>query len=219
MRSEAILCDIEGVTTSIAFVHRTLFKIAHNKIEEYVNAHWENPDVQSLQMEITPFTRESVIRTLREWIDADRKHTALKAIQGEIWKESFESGEVRSHIYEDVPPAFAEWKRAGKRIAIFSSGSVQAQQLLFRYTEAGDLTPYLSAYFDTTMGRKQEATAYTRIAEKLALPPGSILFLSDTVAELDAAREAGMQTIQVLREGAVAAGDHATVFSFFEIAP
>lgn len=154
------------------------------------------------------------------WLmDRDRKFTPLKSLQGRIWEAGYVSGELRGQVYPDVPPALARWKRQGRRIAIFSSGSVQAQKLLYRYSDAGDLTPFLDGHFDTTVGPKREPQSYRHIAEALQLPPQSFLFISDVAAELDAARAAGMHTALCIRPCAESIGSssHRVVCTFDEI--
>ena len=137
-------------------------------------------------------------------MDQDRKSTGLKSLQGKIWDEGYRSGELRGEVYPDVPVAFERWRRQRLEIAIFSSGSVQAQQLLFRNTASGDLTRFIRAYFDTTTGPKRDAESYGRIAAALGRNSSDVLFVSDVSAELDAARTAGMQTALCVRSPAPA---------------
>ena len=144
---------------------------------------------------------EVVCKEVMRLMDADVKATGLKQLQGLIWKSGFESGELKAHVYDDVPPALAAWNAAGKDMRIYSSGSVQAQKLFFGHTIAGDLLPHFRGHYDTTTGPKKEAASYQKIAAEFGLPPSEILFLSDVVAELDAARAAGMQTALVVRPG------------------
>jgi enolase-phosphatase E1 len=151
------------------------------------------------------------------WLmDRDRKSTALKSLQGKIWKAGFESGELKGTLFADVPPAFERWARDGK-VAIYSSGSVEAQKLLFRHSIYGDLTPRIAGYFDTRTGAKKDSASYAAIAEAMGVAPANGIFFSDVVRELDAAREAGFQTRLVVREGNPAveeAHGHATIGSF-----
>jgi enolase-phosphatase E1 len=205
----AILLDIEGTTTPIDFVHKTLFPFARERMLEFVRENFGQiqDEIASLHAEHArdrangetppPFdetSAESVTEYLHYLIDQDRKSTALKVLQGEIWKAGYESGELLGEVFEDVPPALERWTSQSKTISIFSSGSVLAQKLIFGYSEAGDLTKYISAYFDTTTGAKREAESYSKIADSLKLNPQEILFISDVTAELDAAQKAGMQT-------------------------
>ena len=133
-------------------------------------------------------------------MDRDRKSTALKSLQGKIWKTGFEAGELKGTLFPEVIAAFERWSKHGK-VAIYSSGSVEAQQLLFRYSTYGDLTPLIAGYFDTTTGPKSESASYSAIAQKLQVAPSEAIFLSDVVREVDAARAAGFATRLVLREG------------------
>ena len=132
-------------------------------------------------------------------MDRDRKSTGLKSLQGKIWEAGYRAGELRGQVYADVLPALARWKAQGRDIAVFSSGSVQAQQSLFANSTAGNLTPFIRAYFDTTTGPKTAAESYGRIAAAVERSPSEVLFLSDVGAELDAARRAGLETALCVR--------------------
>jgi enolase-phosphatase E1 len=213
---KAVLLDIEGTTTPIDFVHKTLFPFAKARIGEFVAAHFGEikPEIEQLETEYRQdfhnqtygrdFSRgepESVANYLKFLIDVDRKSTPLKSLQGKIWQAGYESGALESVIFPDVPRAFERWRAAGKRIAIFSSGSVLAQKMIFKYSNAGDLSGFPAEYFDTETGAKREAASYRKIAGKLGFAPSEVLFISDIPAELDAAREAGLQTILAIREG------------------
>jgi len=154
------------------------------------------------------------------WLmDRDRKSTGLKSLQGRIWEAGYRAGDFRGPVYPDVPPALARWRGQGRDVAIFSSGSVQAQQWLFANSTAGDLTPFIRAYFDTSTGPKTEARSYERIAAALERSPSEVLFLSDVSAELDAARLAGMRTALCARTGEAAEspGGHPIVRTFDEV--
>jgi enolase-phosphatase E1 len=152
-------------------------------------------------------------------MDQDRKSTGLKSLQGKIWEEGYRSGELRGEVYPDVLPALERWRAQGIDIAIFSSGSVQAQRSLFRNSIAGDLTRFIKAYFDTTTGPKREPESYTRIAAALERSPSEVLFVSDIAAELDAAQAAGMQTALCVRGSGEVLGMHPVIHEFDEIAP
>lgn len=213
---KAILLDIEGTTTPIDFVHKTLFPFAKEKIGEYVA---ENFDAISLEIELLKkeykkdFSDQIYGRNFREdapetvsdylkfLIEIDRKSTPLKSLQGKIWQKGYESGELQSVIFDDVPRAFERWKAEEKRIAIYSSGSVLAQKLIFKYSNSGDLANYLSDYFDTNIGHKRETESYVKIAHALNHPPKRVAFVSDILQELDAAKTAGFQTFLSIREG------------------
>jgi enolase-phosphatase E1 len=154
------------------------------------------------------------------WLmDRDRKSTGLKALQGRIWEDGYRRGELRGEVYDDVPAALDRWRESGRRVAIFSSGSVLAQQLLFRHSTVGDLTRFLDAHFDTTTGPKREADSYMRMAHRLGVPPGAVLFVSDVAEELDAARAAGMDTALCARGALPAAAVHRVIRSFDDLAP
>lgn len=153
-------------------------------------------------------------------MNRDVKDTALKELQGMIWRSGFESGELVAHVFDDVPPALAAWTDSGLDVRIYSSGSIEAQKLFFGHTAAGDLTAYLRGHYDTTTGPKREAASYTQIAADMRLAPRQILFVSDVGAELDAARAAGMATALAIRPGNREAGgimEHEPVDSFAEI--
>ncbi|MBS1812456.1 MAG: acireductone synthase [Acidobacteria bacterium] len=211
-----ILLDIEGTTTPIDFVFQTLFPYARHHLTSYLAEHWEEAqaDIAELQAEHTadaqqglnppPFDNtqlDSVVTYLHWLMDRDRKSTPLKSLQGKVWEEGYKSGALKSQIFADVPPALARWQQQQKHICIFSSGSVLAQKLLFTYTECGDLSPFISGWFDTKVGAKKEATSYLRIAEELGGKPQEVTFISDVTAELAAASAAGMQAILSVRPG------------------
>jgi len=223
----AILTDIEGTTSSISFVKDVLFPYARKRLPAFVETHTDDPDLQhwlheaAKEAELVSATQQEIIELLIGWIDADRKSTALKALEGMIWKDGYESGEYRAHVYPEVPARLRAWQAAGKRIYVYSSGSVPAQKLLFAHTEAGDLSTIFSGYFDTETGGKREADAYRRIARAIELPAHEILFLSDIVEELDAARAAGYATRLIARAPAhcPAYSEHRCVADFDAIDP
>jgi enolase-phosphatase E1 len=201
----AIVTDIEGTTSSIDFVKDVLFPYARKRLPAFVETHADRPEVQHWLHEaakeagIIEASRQEVIELLLGWIDQDRKSTALKALQGMIWKEGYEAGEYRAHVYPEVSARLHAWRADGLHLYVYSSGSVPAQRLFFRYSDAGDLTPLFAGYFDTETGPKRESASYTKIAEAIGERAEHILFLSDIVEELDAAREAGLQTGWLLR--------------------
>jgi len=196
-----ILTDIEGTTSSISFVKDVLFPYARAKLPAFVREHGQEPEVRrwldAVAIEIAASACQDavIVETLQGWIDEDRKHTALKALQGMVWEAGYRERDFTAPLYPDVAPALRAWHAAGHPLAVYSSGSVPAQKLLFAHTDAGDLVPLFSAFFDTEVGGKREAGSYRAIAERLGTPAGDILFLSDVVAELDAAREAGLRTV------------------------
>lgn len=206
---DTILLDIEGTTSSIAFVTETLFPYARARIPEWVPAH--RHEIAAVLATMPP---GDPVATLLGWMDADAKETALKDIQGRIWAEGYAAGELKGHVYPDSVEAIRRWHDRGLRIAIYSSGSIAAQKLIFGHSIAGDLTPFIAGYFDTTTGPKREAASYAAIARALGLMPGALLFVSDALGEVDAARGAGVQAVLIDREG-----DAGDVTSLAEVLP
>jgi enolase-phosphatase E1 len=217
-----ILLDIEGTTTPVDFVYQTLFPYASSKLESFLREHFREPEITSLIQDLhtqrqvdesqglqpSAWIDESDESRLRSavaycrWLMAkDSKCTALKSLQGKIWKEGYASGELHGRVYADVPPAFERWRRQKREICIYSSGSVLAQQLLFRSIASGDLTRQIAAFFDTgSVGAKTKSESYRKIAESLAQNPCDFLFISDSVKEVKAAHDAGMQAILCNRD-------------------
>jgi enolase-phosphatase E1 len=205
---DALLLDIEGTTTPVDFVFKVLFPFARDRLATFLQTEIQDPEVQAdlalLQAEyaedqtkglaVPPWTGSAGdgVAYCQFLIDQDRKSTGLKSLQGKIWDQGYGEGSLRSQLFADVKPAFERWVAAGKKLYIFSSGSVQAQKLLFGYTEVGDLTLLISGYFDTRTGPKREAESYRAIATQIGIPCNRILFISDIVAELAAASAAGM---------------------------
>jgi enolase-phosphatase E1 len=227
-----ILLDVEGTTSSIAFVYEVLFAHAKQQVGAFLASRADDPQVLELAATITatagsPQTPAAIaadptraVRAAIDLMNRDIKDTALKTLQGMIWRSGFESGQIVAHVYEDVPPALAQWADSGLDVRIYSSGSIEAQQLFFAHTAGGDLTPLLRGHYDTTTGPKREAASYTAIAADMGLEPRQILFVSDVGAELDAARGAGMATALAVRPGNRDPGgvsEHEPVASFAEI--
>lgn len=218
----AVLLDIEGTTTPIDFVVGTLFPYAAANVDAFLDRQKDDielkqildhlqhqhrldaagnsgpPPWEQTASQVDPQAAANYVRWL---ITRDSKITPLKTLQGKIWEEGYRRSELKGQVYPDVPVALARWRNQGKRVAIFSSGSVLAQQLLFKNSDAGDLSGYIEAYFDTTAGPKREPASYRKIAMMMRLAEGQMLFVSDVIAELDAARAAGMTTVQSLRPG------------------
>ncbi len=209
--TQAILLDIEGTTTPIDFVHNTLFPYARARVAGFLQQNIADLKFEVSQLEkehdadseytggFKPDAANSVSDYLVYLIDNDRKSTPLKAIQGMIWQAGYESGDLVSNVYEDVPPALKKWKEEERTVAIYSSGSVLAQQMIFKYSDQGDLTRFIDRYFDTNIGHKRESESYRKIAEELGLDPSEIMFVSDIPAELDAAVDAGFAVALSLR--------------------
>lgn len=218
--THAILLDIEGTTTPIDFVAEQLFPFASARVEDFLRRNSGQTEIAAVMEELREASQrdhgysagswpagngEQVMKSaaayVRWLIAKDSKITPLKTLQGKIWEEGYLSGELKGGVYPDVAPALARWKKQGQRIAIFSSGSVLAQKLLFAHSTAGDLTSFMDGYFDTATGPKREAASYHKIAVALQLKPERFVFVSDVEAELDAARAAGMRTLLSLRPG------------------
>lgn len=212
-----ILMDIEGTTTDIQFVKNVLFPYSAKELRNFISTHKNNPTVRECLTQADPQQDENAILQLLKWIAEDVKHPALKTLQGMIWKNGYESKAYQSPLYPDVLPAWQKWQTAGLRLGIYSSGSVPAQKLLFGFTEQGDVTKYLSAYFDLDVGSKRETASYQKIATQLELSPPEILFLSDIEAELSAAQSAGFQVAHVVRPGTTPSEKFQTVANFLEI--
>ena len=204
---KAIVTDIEGTTSSLSFVKETLFPHAYKHLPDFV---WDHEkELEPLLNEVREeeknpdLSLEEVIEVLLRYIDEDQKITALKTIQGMIWEEGYKAGELKGHIYDDALEGLKRWKDQGIDLYIYSSGSIPAQKLLFGNTEAGDLNHLFSGYFDTTTGNKKEAESYTKIAAEIGVPEKKILFLSDSLDEINAAAEVGMNVVVLDREGSL----------------
>lgn len=223
------LLDVEGTVAPIAFVYDRLIPYARKHLRFFLAEKYDDPAVQDdLELLVEenradpdaprisaggggkPIEwnayRDECLRYLRWLMDRDRKSTALKSLQGNVWKEGFASGELKGELFADVPEAIKRWSKPA-RVAIYSSASVEAQQMLFRHSTHGDLTPFLAGYFDTRTGGKKDCASYAAIANAMGVAAKEALFFSDVVRELDAAREAGFQTRLVMRPGNAAVAD------------
>lgn len=233
-----ILLDIEGTVSEIAFVHHVLFPYARQNVTAFLTSDMARPEIREV-IELMakdagadsatawcPHALEScegrawLVRQVHDWMDLDAKLTGLKALQGFIWESGYRNGSLRSHVFPEVPGCLKRWTASGQTVAIYSSGSRAAQKLLFAHTTAGDLTPWISAYFDTTSGGKRETNSYHTIARQLNVTEASVLFLSDVPEELTAAASAGMSTALVVRPGNRPTDDqrHSRIHSLEEIA-
>ena len=224
MTIQAILTDIEGTTTSLSFVKDVLFPYAYERMPSFVVENRTNPAVAKVIDEVRYEVNNPVlslsgaIEQLKQWIRDDKKITPLKAIQGLMWQQGYANGDFTGHVYPDAVAGLQAWHVQGLQLYVYSSGSVQAQQLLFGYSDAGDLTPLFSGYFDTQVGHKREIGAYQHIAQAIGIAPEHILFLSDIREELDAAQQAGMQTCALVRENQATEGlQHPWVENFAQI--
>jgi enolase-phosphatase E1 len=234
-----VLLDIEGTVSPLAYVHEVMFPFARAQAEPFLAAHAARPAVAAALAQLaadagqpslaawcpddpaTPAGRSQLVAHIHALIDRDVKATGLKQLQGLIWEGGFRAGTLRAALFPDVAPALHRWKNAGRDLRIYSSGSVHAQRLFFAHTDAGDLTPLLAGYYDTTTGPKKSAASYTAIAAAAGVAPAEILFLSDVVEELDAARAAGLRTGLALRPGnrPVPANTHPAFATLAEITP
>ncbi|HYF48834.1 MAG TPA: acireductone synthase [Planctomycetota bacterium] len=218
IRARGVLLDIEGTTSSIRYVYDVLVPFARKNLRNFLQRRWSDPAVQracetiardagaaSFKAWTTGLDevaqREKVATEVERLMDADVKATGLKELQGLIWDEGYSAGKLTSHVYPDVAPALKRWAGQGRDIRIYSSGSVAAQKVFFKNTDVGDLTVYLRGHYDTTTGPKRDPASYANIVADMNMPAQQILFASDVVAELDAAKTAGLQTVLVIRPG------------------
>jgi len=230
---DALLLDIEGTVSPVAFVYDVMFPFIRDHLADFLEAHWEEPDVQAAivlvgkdigvpqhtswpEGDALPTRQQTVVQTVRELMDRDAKVTGLKQLQGLIWKDGFDNGQLVAELFPDVMPKLDQFRSVGIPLYIYSSGSIGAQKLFFGHTSEGNLLDWLAGHFDTTSGNKKESRSYERICGEIGLPAQQICFVSDVVAELDAARQAGMRTI-LRSESATAVSDHAQVTTFDEI--
>ncbi len=217
----AVLTDIEGTTTPIAYVRDRLFPFARARLADFLAVHGDDPVVQAELAATRRLAPDApALDTLIRWIDADAKATPLKTLQGLLWAEGYASGELQAQLYEDVAPVLRAWHKAGLALFVYSSGSVAAQRQIFGRSTAGDLAPLFSGFFDTRIGGKREQDSYDRIAISIGIPVPEILFLSDVEAELDAAAAAGLRTCQLVRadDGTIASPAHANAGTFGDVA-
>ncbi len=213
----AVVVDIEGTTTPITFVKDVLFPHARAHLGAWIAAHGDEPATRDALAGLAAHRGDGdadLLATAQRLIDEDRKVTALKTLQGLVWEAGYATGALVAPVYADVAPALRAWRDAGVRLAVYSSGSVHAQQLLFGHSSAGDLRPLFEAWFDTTTGAKTDPASYARIAAVLALPSAAVTFLSDAPAELAAARAAGLRAIGVARDGVSPVTDAPVIASF-----
>lgn len=206
----AVLTDIEGTTSSVNFVYEVLFPYFRSNMDR-LKGMTHDPEVQKAFKRTVELARElegltirsvdEILTTLRRWSEEDRKITPLKTLQGILWQEGYRTGELQGHVYDDVAPALKKWVDSGIKLAVFSSGSVTAQKLIFGHSISGDLTTHFTSYFDTETGGKRDPETYEKISHLLQLKPQQILFLSDIKEELEAAKSAEMQTVQLVRSG------------------
>ncbi|MBM4792844.1 acireductone synthase [Streptomyces sioyaensis] len=207
MTAAAVVLDVEGTTSATEHVYGVLFPYARARIADWVAEHGHEKETRAILDDVDRIggrpaggDDKEAVRALTEWADADRKVAPLKELQGLIWTAGYDSGELSGHVYADTLLALRKWLNGGAQIYIYSSGSVQAQRQLFAHTQFGDLRSRLSGHFDTrTAGGKRSPDSYRAITRSVGVPVRQVLFASDTVAELDAARTAGWRTAWVVR--------------------
>ncbi len=237
-----ILLDIEGTTTPVNFVYEKLFPYASRNVERFLHDRFQAPEIRAAIDELRALSQQDKRQGLQpplwnnatkeagldssvayaRWLIArDSKCTPFKTLQGKIWQEGYARGELRGEVYEDVPRAFRRWWQQGRQICIYSSGSVLAQQLLFRTTNFGDLTRYISGFFDTQVGAKNESESYRKMAASVGQAPAKVLFISDAMKEVEAARDAEMQTMLCQRDADshISAMKHPVIRTFDEVFP
>ena len=218
-----LLLDIEGTTCPVSFVSDVLFPFAKQELSHYIKQHWDkSPDneqikaakkewlddrsTESVQIKQQVIKGESeemdgLIQYLKHLISIDKKSTALKDLQGKIWEHGYNNGDLKSQLFPETAECLREWRKQGLALSVYSSGSIQAQKLLYRHSPAGDLEKLFSHWFDTHTGPKKSTESYIKIAEQLGSSPNKIWFVSDNGAECDSARSAGMHTLFSLRDG------------------
>ncbi len=220
LSAKCVLLDIEGTTSSIAFVYEVMFAYVRKHLHSFLVSNW---DIEGVQKAIEQMAQDAQV-PLSNWVDssigaleslarveqhvlslmdADQKSTGLKALQGLLWKNGFDDGSLRAHLFPEVPSAIARWKKSGLDVRIYSSGSIAAQKLFFGHTESGSLLSNFSAHYDTTIGSKKESESYRKIAADIGCPTSEVVFVTDVLAEMDAASQAGMQVIASCRPGNV----------------
>ncbi len=218
MPVKAILTDIEGTTTSIEFVHEVLFPYARTHMKGFLQTKVSDPKVQQVLSEIDPeLDFESLVERLDLWMAEDRKITSLKTLQGLLWEEGYRRGDFKAHLYPEVHETLKLWKAKGLALYVYSSGSKKAQKLLFEHTLEGDITSLFDGFFDTTVGAKRDVSSYNALIKHIKLPPSQVLFLSDSLEELEAAQDAGFMTALVCRGSKIGNTQHRTITNFKEL--
>ncbi|MCE2575318.1 acireductone synthase [Komagataeibacter sp. FNDCR2] len=217
----AVLLDIEGTTIPVSFVHDTLFPYARKALPALLRSRADDPQVKAQIAEIARLAPGvPPLRQLEAWMDADAKVAPLKALQGMVWAQGYADGVLKAVLYPDVVPALRCWAAAGVALAVYSSGSVAAQKLIYGHTSEGDLSSVFVGFYDLAMGSKREADSYRHIVHDAHWQAGDVLFLSDVVAELDAAASAGLRTCQIARpqDGTQPGATHPVAVTLDEVA-
>ncbi len=200
---KAIILDIEGTVSPISFVKDVLFPYSREKMKDFIKNSKDNPEVKKIleevkEIEKKELSEDEIIEILIKWIDEDKKIAPLKEIQGMIWKEGFENGELKAPLYEDAYEKMKTWKDK-YNLYIYSSGSVQAQKLFFSHTTHGNILNWFKDFFDTRIGNKKENQSYKNILSQIGFKPDEVVFLSDNPDEIKAAADAGLNVIKVSR--------------------
>ncbi|MFT7126414.1 MAG: enolase-phosphatase E1 [Pseudoalteromonas tetraodonis] len=221
MTVKAIITDIEGTTTDIAFVHKVLFPYASEHLPHFIRDQLSQSEVAAQLSAVSSevgakLSAEQAIEQLLKWIADDVKAPPLKALQGMIWKHGYENGDFQGHLYDDAANYLSQWHRQDIALYVYSSGSIQAQKLLYGFSSHGDLTPLFSDYFDTAVGHKQRSASYAAILERIPHQAEQCLFLSDVVGELDAAADNGIRTALISRGEQLSKTESHQMFSDFE---
>ncbi|MEC4726310.1 acireductone synthase [Shewanella sp. D64] len=223
MGIRAIVVDTAGTTTDLNFIKDTLFAYSVKALPDFLKENQSNVLVDNCICDVRDIALEPdadldrVVEILQQWVEEDRKATPLKTLQGLIWKQGYARGEFTGHIFPDFIEAIERIKQSNMRIYSFSSGSAEAQKLLFSHSDGGDLTPYFDGHFDTRTGNKLFKQAYCNIINTISLAPKQVLFISDVVEELKAAEEAGMRTLQMVRSPEQRTGNYKQISSFEEL--
>jgi enolase-phosphatase E1 len=221
--SKAILTDIEGTITRISFVKDVLFPYAAKQLPDFLRTHADSAPVAAQISAVKTLIAqpnadiERVISTLLTWIKEDKKITPLKQLQGLIWQTGYENGDFTGHLYPDAYQFLQQQQQAGQQLYVYSSGSVKAQHLIFQYSDFGDIRSLFTDYFDTQVGAKQEPSAYQNIIAQLPFEANEVLFLSDVVAELDAAKAVGLKTLHLIRDGQASSAAHPYIHDFSQL--
>lgn len=225
LSAKSIICDIEGTTTSISFVKDTLFPYALKNVEEYLKNNWNEDATKTVVAALREQAEEDkkaelegvttisagesediipeIVKNVEWQMSQDRKTGSLKTLQGLVWAKGYKDGTIKGHVYDDVQKAFEQWTETGRKIYIYSSGSVDAQKLLFEHSEKGNLLKYLAGHYDTKIGAKREKESYESILKNIESSAEETLFLTDVYAEAKAAKDAGLNVVLLDRPGNV----------------
>lgn len=203
-KCNVIVVDILGTTTSINFAKETLFPFVNKNVEEILKEKWDDESVKKAVKQLKEgeeeLNLEGAVKLVKELTDSGSENPGLKTIQGLVYSKGYENGELKAHVFSDVAVAFEQWAKT-RKVAIYSTGSVESQKQLFARSVEGDLSSHISNYFDQSVGPKTETDSYKKIAEELSSKPEELLFLTDNIEEGKAAKKAGFSVSLVSREG------------------